>query len=346
MIYDLDFLKTLLGLFSIVGATASGVTALLVDYKNKKTGKITKWGRFALYGLAISFLIGASNLWIDYIQKSRENRNATEAARINSEKTLQIVRDLSRALNPFKDVHLTFDISYPFDDPDLVTYKDRLDLGVRALVDALNQGKEIQGVSRKAWTDDGGVNEVALHTSSPLLPNSSEYLASEVFFRRGLFLKFFKTPIDPTTFDLFSSSSTPDMEMYLGDSPDKDKIEIEYDLKTKTIHFWGSDIQPKPETWHSSGQIISLLDLPGSQLLIQLEYDQAVTFFQDPPRPGIHLKRINLPDSIFFIMGVADRSSWVLRGQDFKMNKGPRGTANFSYLFPKTFEEMQHMKRF
>jgi hypothetical protein len=40
MTFDIDFLKAILGLLSIVGGTASGIAALLVEYKDKKLVKL------------------------------------------------------------------------------------------------------------------------------------------------------------------------------------------------------------------------------------------------------------------------------------------------------------------
>jgi hypothetical protein len=60
------------------------------------------------------------------------------------------------------------------------------------------------------------------------------------------------------------------------DEPPKDKqtINIQYDLERKDIELWGYSIPSKPETWNSSGKIVSMLDLPGTQLIVQLEYDE------------------------------------------------------------------------
>jgi len=38
---DLELLRVTLGLFSIIGGTLFGIAALLVEYKDKETGKIT-----------------------------------------------------------------------------------------------------------------------------------------------------------------------------------------------------------------------------------------------------------------------------------------------------------------
>lgn len=302
--------------------------------RTKKPAKTTRWGRYALFGLAISFLIGTSNLWIDYIEKSRASRSAAEESRTNSEKTLQILTDISRTLNPFKDVRVDFDISYPFDDSDLIQYRQRLDKELRDLHLADDPNQPTKGVHWGVKDDKGNVLEVVIRQDSPLLPDrATEPSAWGVFSRRGLSLYWFKTPIDPTTFDDFRRRPSPDIEMNLT-SDYSDKIEVDYDLNTKSIRFWGYGIQPRPETWRSTGKIISLLDLPGSQLIVELAYDSAVTFFKD-------MKRVNLPESIDISIGVAERSPFDL--WRFKKYKGPSGTTYFVYLFPKTYAELlQH----
>lgn len=343
---------------SIFGATASGVMALLVEYKDKETGKITKWGRYALLGLAISFLIGTSNAWVDYIQKSWESRDAAEKSRINTEKTLQIVSDINRTLNPFKDVRVGFFISYPFDHPELARYRQRLDQGVRALLPDI-RSQEVQGVRSSFVYSDGTIRTVRIKESSPLFPNSREYLASEVFSRRGLTLYFFKTPIDLSTVDIGSKA---DITMRFRK---EENIEVGYDLISKAIYFKASSILSKSESWNSSGKIASILDLRGTQLSIQLEYDAAVTLFTKypdvsghsiekpsstdseldnlgklPPRPGVHLERINLPRSIDVDLRIADRREWHLPGRKFQLYEGFFGTTNFVYSFPRSYEEI------
>jgi hypothetical protein len=45
MTFDVEFIKTIIGVVSLAIGTASGVAALLVEFKDKATNKVTKWGR-------------------------------------------------------------------------------------------------------------------------------------------------------------------------------------------------------------------------------------------------------------------------------------------------------------
>ena len=82
-----------------------------------------------------------------------------------------------------------------------------------------------------------------------------------------------------------------------------------------------------------------MLDLPGAQLIIQLEYDQTVTLLPNLRSPNVsHLERINLPHSISVRLGIGDRREWHL--PKFRLYKGSKGTTNFVYSFPKTYEEI------
>jgi len=190
--------------------------------------------------------------------------------------------------------------------------------------------------------DDNKIEAVRLHEGSPLLPKGfTENLAFQVFFRPGLILNFFKTPTNPATFDVFSGDR-PDIEMRRDrDDNDRKKIEWEYDLKDRSITFRASGIGilSRPETWNSSGRIVSMLDLPGAQLIVQLGYDQAVSALASAD-PKERLERINLPNSIRVYIQVGDRRELTLRGRDFEQYKGPNGTTNFVYTFPKTYEEL------
>ena len=80
-----------------------------------------------------------------------------------------------------------------------------------------------------------------------------------------------------------------------------------------------------------------MLDLPGAQLIVRLEYDELVSILALFGQPH---ERINLPRFIWVDIQVGDRPPLILGVGDFELYKGPKGTTNFVYSFPKTFQEL------
>ena len=333
MTFDLELLKAILGIISIFAGTAFGVLALLVEYKDKKTGKITRWGRYAILGLAASFLVGALNLWISYTQKSHEAQVAAERSREAAEKTLQIVTDISRSLNPLKDVTVDFWLSYPFDAPELVQYRERLDKGVTALLPDLMKSdeKSVQGVYASIVEPDGKIIQVTIEKDSPLFPSeSTENFANTILSYPFLTLYFFKDTVDPKTIGEFSSPD-PDIKMGIEGSWDRNEFNLEFDLQTKKISIYGHGISSDPKYWDSSGTIVSALDLPGTQLTIQAMHPRV-----DNSEPE---KRVEAEFNSI-VLNIAERRGWWLRKDKLKMYGSPSAGRIYSYLFPKTYQEL------
>ncbi len=334
MPFDLELLKTILSIFSIFVFTASGVAALLVEYKDKATGKITKWGGCALFGLAASFLIGTSNLLIDYTQKSREAREAGNRLREGAEKTLQIVTDISRTLNPLKDVAVEIWLTYPVVHPEFELYRQRLDEGVRALLPSLTKSdfEIVQGVSASR-SDGTTITEVMFNKDSPFFPDKNkERFAYTVLSRINLDISFFKTPIDGENYD---STPKPDIIMRFEDSVDH--IAVRYDLQSKQITLNGTRIPSDSYYWNSSGAIVSLLDLPGTQLIINADPNIA----RDP-----HIQVE--PDITRIALKFAERREWRLSKDKLKFFRSKIyfsettriGHPFYEFVFPKTYQEL------
>lgn len=331
MTFDLELLKAILGVFSIVGATASGIAALLVDYRDKTTGKVTKWGRYALFGLALSFLIGGSNLWVDYTQKTREARETADRSREATEKTLQIVTDISRTLNPLKDVRADFWLTYQFDRPDLTKYRQRLDEGVHALFPRLGKVGSVEGVFASVFLGDV-IEEVTIDSDSPLFPSfPKELFAYSILGGTTLNMDFYKTPIDPASLSQISvPGPKPDIHMAFHAPPSRHQIELVYDLKSKKITLHGISILSDQKYWNSSGAIVSVLDLPGTQLIIRPEHVLAAS--------GESEKR--MVPNLTVLLNIAERRGWWLREGRLKLFAPQDGWPIYAYTFPKTYREL------
>lgn len=330
MLFDFELLRTVFGLLTIVVGTASGIAALLVDYRDKQTGQITKWGRYAILGIGASFVIGAINLWVDYTQKQLQTREAANRAREASEASLRILTDVTRTLNPLKDVRATYWATYPFDQTELARYRQRLEDGLRALLPSLSEGKFVQGAHRSWPPGDGTVvEEVTLEQNSPLFPDpNKETFAYTILARTEMRIKVYKTPMDPAVLAKTRTAPQPDLQMYfLG----YNKLREEYNLQKRRISVYGFNIESDPRYWDSSGNIVSVLDLVGAQLVITIHHS-TVSFKEPNKRVEAELTDLALK--------IADRSDWWLRKDKLKLYRDDTASPFYVYVFPNTYESL------
>jgi hypothetical protein len=84
---------------------------------------------------------------------------------------------------------------------------------------------------------------------------------------------------EETREDLLEQESfpTPDISMGVESHGELKHLQVEYQLKTKTIGLHGSGIPSDPKYWRSSGAIVSVLDLPGTQIIIHAEQNFLVS---------------------------------------------------------------------
>jgi hypothetical protein len=106
---------------SIVSTGAFGILALLVEYKDKDTKRITKWGRISLIGILASTVLGviAQNL-----EQSNQERGRAIAAKQTLEllqNTNQTVKGIERVLSPLDDVRVSAELTISCDTP---AYRD------------------------------------------------------------------------------------------------------------------------------------------------------------------------------------------------------------------------------
>jgi hypothetical protein len=330
MAFNLDFVQSGVGILSIALGTASGVAALLFDFKNKRTGKITKWGRYALCGLALSFFIGAVNLWIDYIQKSNAAAESRKKSQEASEQTLQIVTDIGRTLNPLRDVRSSFWVYLPFDGPEISDYRKRLDAGVTALLPQLLDHKVADGVLPEPNPE---LRFVTISSSSPLYPDfNKERFAYNLFAGTRLHLNFYKEPVD------FSSPThlpIPDILMSFTPSIAEGELYIRYDVKTKALGVFVNNVLSDAQFWNSSGRVVSVLDLAGAKFGLYLAN---VLFSID------EIKRVWRPELLMLRLGISERRPWFFRPDNLESTKLDRDqwfwVSQYSYQFPNSYSQL------
>lgn len=107
---------------SIVLTGLFGILALLTEYKDKASGKITFWGKISLAGILVSTVCG---LTAQFAEQSRaEIKRAEEAtrARALAETTSATLKEVARLLTPLENPLFSLQFEVPCDAEPYKTY--------------------------------------------------------------------------------------------------------------------------------------------------------------------------------------------------------------------------------
>lgn len=270
---------TILKLLGVLIPGALGVIGLLTETRNKTTNQITRWGRFAVFGIVsltivsiIAQILDSSKEASTAKQAAAKAQIAAEDARAQVEKSNQILHEVQRSLNPLKDVRVSYSFRVPLDDPSLASYRERLLKGVRDLAADYLKNPHIDPLAYVMIPDKtGGVEVVRITPKSPLFPQPQETVAFYLIRYSGVNMSFYRSPSPVSAFSEKDPSRRPhpDLEWEVGTSksedPASEAMALEYDFRSGTLDIVVSSMPVFIR--NSDGSIISTIDLSGSQLV-------------------------------------------------------------------------------
>lgn len=248
-------LLAVLKFFSIVSAAFFGIYASLANFRDNK-GKITKSGYIGLTGVICSATIAG------FLQVYSDAESSKRSVLLTEQNNI-ILSDIRRSLNPLNGLEVDFSLEPNWKDPDFrvfyENFKNRRD-------------------SNETSFGGAGLPDV-----------QREPLLNDVLYPVGLKLFFFKEPIKADTFDYQNYQSVTGgvgEDLYVEiTNPAKN---VQYDVKSDSyvsleqitelgevlrlyLEARGIKIISTSLDWRSNSKIISLYDLLGCQLLIQLD---------------------------------------------------------------------------
>jgi hypothetical protein len=287
---DESAVLTILKLAGIAYAAGSGTLALLVEFKDKITGRITRWGRVALVGIVVSGSVTAGAELISVYKgkhEAEENlRRRQEDYDRQNKQVLSLLSEIDRGLYPINKVAISATVRAPLDDPMLKEYSQSLKNAF-----ALHQRKVAASGNTFGDGFSGGlqVNQqegvaprlvsAGIPVGSPFHPQAFK-ASSQYQVLRSLRLEayLFRNPISVDSFkpSLYPAHRGADMKWGVGD---------EAQLYYRGEGFAGApEIPSKPilelsitrsasdsKDWESTGEIVAIPDLLGSQVLVTLE---------------------------------------------------------------------------
>lgn len=285
------------------------VIGLQVDFKDKD-GRVTVWGRRALFWSAVSVLVAVGAQALETVNKRREEE-------VSAEKTRNLLTEIRRAVYPIKNVYVTANFTLP--RASLPTYAARLE-------------KESVVIAKAPWNyRDVEVATGALD-SKPI--SMFVYKGSELYPARGnpemnllvdigLQFHFFKKPIDVNS--ITSASFFPEADLQFLVRPAETAIEYKIPQGRFTGRFqylaMNMEANAKDIHWSSNGKIASLLDLDGAQLIVSMEED-----FSGPDQSDIRVLSVDID--------IGGRRLFIGSGLA-KLPKADPKIPTYSFLFPQ-----------
>jgi hypothetical protein len=330
----LEITLSILKFAGIALSALFGAIALVTDYRDKDTGKITKWGRRALLGVIASSLVVAFIQIGEMLEHSYDRAGAERLGLEQLQRNEKILNQINRGLNPLTDVRLSIRFKeIRMDHPLLSAYVRRLERGAAMLSFTwkLNPRFTVRG-TMPSWdrSPDGAltkVNSVTIRKNSPLFPSKRKETAAydllnPVNDQLPIMIDFLKTPIRFSNYPIYH---LPDVSMsFEEDSRNLGSFEVTYSLSERTFTMLANELITDSKKWASSGKITSFIDLAGVQMLMDVPSAEPEEF-----RPELDDIRI----------WVGSRQFLFLTGDMFKRHPYERGTV-YDYVFPDDLNEL------
>jgi hypothetical protein len=337
---------------SIAVSALAGLGAVLTDFKDKNARK-SLVGVSTIVGLVLSIVLNVSNALVDANRRTLESTkienetlNIAKETRNTEQQTLKLANEIHRSLNLISNVVGAYFVSYPADSPELVSYRDQLYAKLQALLPDIQSPSTFKdfGVSVAQETRDGQVKKISLEMNSPFLPDrDKETPAAALLETTSLIVEFFK-PLDNSQVSVIDLlSGKPDMRMTFDPMSDQYSVsKLQFDLSTRKLSVYVSNIGTDPQYWKSTNRIISTIDLPGCYMLVV-----AYHLVPGTGRTGAAVLRTfndatdkSWPNVESLFLHVADRNQWWFPMDKFVPVRLKSGQKGVFYHFPNSFDDM------
>ena len=241
-----DF-ATLWKVASIVLTGAFGVLGLLTEFKDKNSRKVTKWGMVSLGGIIISVTFGVIAQYKEFSKQQKDSADRAKQTLALAEKAEESLQDIKRSMSPLDLVNVGFEFDGPCTDRKYRPF-------------CLSLGTYLWNYAEPKWK---------------LFPSELREFTDNSTLAVNLLVF-----VDPAHVEAFVSNS-PDKPQPqiarpdLASTPECRQQKIgairkQYVVATKLDNdTFRVSLNHCPAAWaYSSGEIRSVLDLPGATLLI------------------------------------------------------------------------------
>jgi hypothetical protein len=316
-------------------STALGVLGLITTVRDEQTDKITRRGWRLLACIVGSGVVVIATQAFDDIKNDAER--AAEAKKTNN-----LLEQVIRGQYPLRDVRLSGSVQLSLEDKTLTELQNRFLPAVNTARDSFSRGERFPaGIARSFFARDKLLSAEVCR-DSPLYPRfDTEPIATPLLSRMAFVLRFYRTPISGKDYPYHPRivrDAEPDIEMAFDTNTSSSNLCIEYDFSRRALSFRGSDLRAEGNHWRSSGKIISVPDLRGAQVFIDVRSSNGSVATNEEKVLISGLQSVQLR--------VGDLDDFWIPVANMKKHHATNGAIFWEYRFPPTTDEILALSLF
>lgn len=342
---DGDYLSLTMKIVAGAASSVLGIIGVLVSYRDQY-GTLNRWGKVVIGLIAASGVVTIALTVLDA-------RAAKKASESQEAQNGLLLADIDRSLNPISNFSVFYELRAPVNGPLFRPYnrwlaervrKAHLDHDVVAFDKAGRMNPRFADATRRfahyradatAIGLHGEVLDLEIDRGSRLLPQTMRNL-TDVLMSTGSTLAFFKVPRPPARLTLvFGGPHSADFIVPAFPDPES-RNSITFEPRRGGVALQRLD-RYESKFAHSNGQITSILDLAGSQILFA-------------PRVGTGLTcelgdGQSLSDFKLTVLMLEVGAGRTIRLDPAKMTRsiGEKGCPLYSYTLPKDRASFMNM---
>jgi len=259
----LDVLLIVTKLLGTLFAGAFGVLGLVTEYRDKRSKKITKWGRLALGGIVVSTVIAITSQAIETVLSKQDAKDTNDKLAEQLKVSNNTLNEVERSIFPIKNLIVGYSMEIPIQSQDFVRYQERVKAGIQHIDLVRGQGDNQFGVAIA-----GGPGYTVIQLGPALLPRKDDGLVYALFQEQGLAVSLYRAPFDLNGY--FQGDPTkrrrPDLSFTVEPFALQPRtIEVTYTVPSGRLCF--EVTQYAVAHWDGDDRIASVPDLSEAELL-------------------------------------------------------------------------------
>lgn len=321
----LDFFANLLKYVGLILTPTMAIIAFTQKTKDAKTGRLNRVGRRYVTIIIVCAVVTLASA---AVENARQARSTAEQLKRNKFLLEQVIR----GQYPLQNVKASYQFDVPATWPGIARYEAELDARMPTI--ASNAASREFRQTNDIWLIQLPPTEAIMFCEhSPFMPSAkTNPEAAQLVGALNVRILLYRRPVDPAEWPLFvptgKTAVQPDLEMWFASG----NRCIDYRSSRRRMILRDIGALTNPEQWQNSGEIISLMDFRGAQMVV----DSHPRRTDDAPR------QLQLSDFELFVGSL--QALWLPRRM-WTVRTLPNGDHVYEFVFPSALDEILALQR-